>query len=198
MRQKWNNHKCYWRLNFTNAATDSALAPHDKAGRRAVEWKIDGSLAQRIAFPTQLFSHHTRNKMKKIFQFAQRTFFRLHFKSKTLLILFFLSRFTQPATATDTPDAVVSIWSCTSYRVVFRVEFVWIVDTTQPDGIAITAKRDSTEIQQNQSPTKRHADVSSRSWFLALFCRSACSRTFNDFSTISISIASFYQFCMSC
>lgn len=66
----------------------------------------------------------------------------------------------------DTPDDVVSIWSCTSYQAVFRVEFVWTVDTTQPDDIAITAKRDSTETQPNQSPTKRHADVSTRNRFI--------------------------------
>lgn len=55
---------------------------------------------------------------------------------------------------------VDSTWSCTSYRVVFRVEFVWIVDMIRPDDTVITAKRAFTEIQQNQSPTKRRADVS--------------------------------------
>lgn len=118
----------------------------------------------------------SRAKYEKTFQFTQRTYFELHFKSKSLLTSSSLSVF-QPAIATDTPDAVVSIWSSTSSLAVFREEFVWIVDMIRPDDTVIIAEKDSTAIRRSQSATKRRADVSTRFRFL--------QRAFNDFSTAS-------------
>lgn len=150
MRQKWNNHKCYCGSRISHTLQ-----------RRMFEWKELSNwelmaFSCRVAFPTQKWN-----------RFARRTIFtisNLHFKSKTLLTFF--SFHLQPAIATDMPDDVDSIWSCTSCRAVFRAEFVWIVDTIQADDTAITARRDSPEIRPNRSPTKRHANVSSRSRFL--------------------------------
>lgn len=92
-------------------------------------------------------------------------FFRFHLNQKpcSLILLFFSF---QHATATDMPDDVASIWSCTSSRAVFRVECVWTAVTTHPDDIAITARRASTETRPSRSPTKRRADVSTGFLFL--------------------------------
>jgi hypothetical protein len=55
---------------------------------------------------------------------------------------------------------VASIWSTTSYRDECLVECAKIVGMILRDDIATIAKRASIVIQRNQSPTKRHANVS--------------------------------------
>lgn len=52
------------------------------------------------------------------------------------------------------------IWNSTSYQVENRVECAKTVVMIRLDVIVIIAKRASIEIQRNQSPPKRHADVS--------------------------------------
>jgi DNA-binding XRE family transcriptional regulator len=132
-------------------------------------------------FVSNRFSKKTRKHFNLCDAHFSNCIFLYNIKSKNIVNFSSFYLILQPAIATDMPDVVVSIWSCTSYPVVFRVEFVWIVDTIRLDDIAITAKRDSTEIQPSQSPTKKHADVSSRSWFFAFVL--LLSRAFNDFST---------------
>jgi hypothetical protein len=140
-------------LNFSHAATISG--PHDNA-RKSVESKIDDSAdgaVYRVSYAD--FRLHEHFNLRNA-----HSFFRLHFKSKTLLIFFFFPSRLQPAIATDMRGDVDSIWSCTSSLVVFRVEFVWIVDMIQPDDTVIIARRASIGTRRNQSPTKRRADVS--------------------------------------
>lgn len=92
MWQKWNNRKCYWsslRLQSSQGATISAA--FFTLVKESVEWGIDGFLVWRSV------SHFLRNLPD---QFARWKRFNLrnahfslasHFKSKTLLILFFFS-----------------------------------------------------------------------------------------------------------
>lgn len=105
-------------------------------------------------------SYANRSSTKKTFQFAfDADFISIPFNQKQCSLIWCFFSF-QHATATDTPDDVVSIWSCTSFLAVFRVECVWTADTTHPDDIAITARRAFTETRPSRSPTKRRADVS--------------------------------------
>lgn len=125
-----------------------------KTTRKSVEPRIDDSLS----FDGRV-SHFLRKTEFVNEKHSTRIFFWFHLNQKPCpLILLFFSF--QHATATDTPDDVVSIWSCTSSRAVFRAECVWTADTTHPDDIAITARRASTETRPSRSPTKRRADVS--------------------------------------
>lgn len=95
----------------------------------------------------------------------------------------------------DMPDDVVSIWNCTSYRAVFRVEFVWIVDTIPQVDIVITAKKDSTETQPSRSPTKKRADVSSCcNLFNSPFSLATFKNFLMTFQTFFFLISPFHQF----
>lgn len=65
----------------------------------------------------------------------------------------------------DTLVAAASIWNCISCRVVFRVEFVWIVDMQRLDVIVTSVKKAITVIQPNRLQVAKYASVSTYAYY---------------------------------
>lgn len=135
------------------------------------------STSQRIAIPT----HRSYKVKERTFQFAQRTFFESHFKSKTLLIFLSSSRF---AACNCNGHARRCRFNLELYKLSGRVS----------GGVCVNCRHNTSGRHCHyckegfyRDPTKpiTHRQACIREYSkLVLLHMKLLSRTFNDFSTI--------------